>query len=1034
MTSKSDKMRGLFLAAIMVTSVFVGSIAFAGTAAAAANAVSVDSAVEYNSGNVELVLNDTADGAGTIDEGNVQVYVDGTQIIEDGDSTGNLADFNSDITTVDGFSGDTDRVEFDLGADVTPNRNLTVVIEDVDDDANTATNDLVAKDLTVTSQDISQIGSDKRTYQGETVAIVADTAQSSGTDVVIDGPSGVVLDGNTGDNSKVLTRSTENLELGGEYQVDFGSTGTFDRNFTVNNLQLSAEAVSTDVTAGDDIEVDASAIRGPAGLTVEVDGPEDSSVSNTTGSLDGNGEASFDLPTEDDSDDYGDYVVTVIDNRTGIEASTDTITVSEGAESDAAFENVETEQRGDIANITVSLTGDATHATLALGTDNSAYETNVTVEDKNEDGEVTLQWNSFLADNRSANNPAEIGNNYDAGGDDIQWSAVGDDEVTGTNVSTEIGAGPQHVIATGTYTMNVKPGQSTVERATDRSTITLEERDSSSVQLWTAPAGADEDISSVSDITDAADAGTLTQTEDIAKNDVLVAQITAEGLEGAFENQTRVSDGDTEAWYNLTANQTVYLNHTEQVGSSSNQSPAEIKIAAGTSGVSVIGDADSDTYYVIHDTDDISAIEADETYNTEFRFTSQGNNSANFGLIAPNADDEFEDEVTETSFEVSDGSATIDTEDDMITVSQADGQEISGTSTYAPGTELDLVIQSESGSSSQFVIDPETFEVSEDGTWSVTANFSSYNVGSTFTADLTKASDGSDEDVDVDGEIRGPPEVISLEFSDQERRGEVVVVDSVELNDGGFVAIHEGSASGDVIGVSDYIDENDATQNLRITLDEPLDSDTTLVAMPHLDTNGNEEFDFNGSDVDGPYTENGSAVTATANYSVEGSEADFQVSNLDPTEATATAGDTVDVSATVSNEGNAEGTQTVELQVDGTSVDSEEVTLGAGENATVEFSADTSGLEAGDLTHGVYTDDSSQEGTLTVESDGGDETPTPTPTPEPSDDDGTATAEPSDDDGDDTETTEGESGPGFGIIVSVLALLGAALLAARRNN
>ncbi|MEF8787395.1 MAG: PGF-CTERM sorting domain-containing protein, partial [Haloarculaceae archaeon] len=38
------------------------------------------------------------------------------------------------------------------------------------------------------------------------------------------------------------------------------------------------------------------------------------------------------------------------------------------------------------------------------------------------------------------------------------------------------------------------------------------------------------------------------------------------------------------------------------------------------------------------------------------------------------------------------------------------------------------------------------------------------------------------------------------------------------------------------------------------------------------------------------------------------------------------------------------------------------------------------------------------------------------------------------DDGEDTETTEGESGPGFGIIVSVLALLGAALLAARRNN
>ncbi|WP_302082560.1 surface glycoprotein [Salinibaculum rarum] len=47
MTSKNEKLRGLFLAAIMVTSVFVGSIALTGTVAAA-NQPTVDSAVEYN--------------------------------------------------------------------------------------------------------------------------------------------------------------------------------------------------------------------------------------------------------------------------------------------------------------------------------------------------------------------------------------------------------------------------------------------------------------------------------------------------------------------------------------------------------------------------------------------------------------------------------------------------------------------------------------------------------------------------------------------------------------------------------------------------------------------------------------------------------------------------------------------------------------------------------------------------------------------------------------------------------------------------
>jgi PGF-CTERM protein len=36
--------------------------------------------------------------------------------------------------------------------------------------------------------------------------------------------------------------------------------------------------------------------------------------------------------------------------------------------------------------------------------------------------------------------------------------------------------------------------------------------------------------------------------------------------------------------------------------------------------------------------------------------------------------------------------------------------------------------------------------------------------------------------------------------------------------------------------------------------------------MPHLDTNGNEEYDFPGAD--GPYTEDGSAVTDSANVTV----------------------------------------------------------------------------------------------------------------------------------------------------------------------
>jgi PGF-CTERM protein len=54
------------------------------------------------------------------------------------------------------------------------------------------------------------------------------------------------------------------------------------------------------------------------------------------------------------------------------------------------------------------------------------------------------------------------------------------------------------------------------------------------------------------------------------------------------------------------------------------------------------------------------------------------------------------------------------------------------------------------------------------------------------------------------------------------------------------------------------------------------------------------------------------------------------------------------------------------------------------------------------------------------------QTPTPTPTPTP-------TAEPPTDTPTDTPTPTPEDGqPGFGIVVALLAMLGAALLAARR--
>jgi hypothetical protein len=113
----------------------------------------------------------------------------------------------------------------------------------------------------------------------------------------------------------------------------------------------------------------------------------------------------------------------------------------------------------------------------------------------------------------------------------------------------------------------------------------------------------------------------------------------------------------------------------------------------------------------------------------------------------------------------------------------------------------------------------------------------------------------------------------SVTFDNQSSDGTTVTVESITMSKGGFVAIH--NTSGPVIGVSEYLSAG-THENIEITLFDVLGQDfaegmaleenQTLIAMPHLDTNGNEKYEFvsSGGSEDGPYTADGSAVVDTA--------------------------------------------------------------------------------------------------------------------------------------------------------------------------
>ncbi|WP_233514219.1 MULTISPECIES: hypothetical protein [unclassified Haloferax] len=106
----------------------------------------------------------------------------------------------------------------------------------------------------------------------------------------------------------------------------------------------------------------------------------------------------------------------------------------------------------------------------------------------------------------------------------------------------------------------------------------------------------------------------------------------------------------------------------------------------------------------------------------------------------------------------------------------------------------------------------------------------------------------------------------TVEFEDQNSNGATVTVASATLSEGGFVVIH--NESGDVVGISNYIEESNS--NIRIFLTESLSESATLTAMAHLDTNNNQQLDFLSSDgaEDGPYTMDGSPITDDAEITV----------------------------------------------------------------------------------------------------------------------------------------------------------------------
>lgn len=122
----------------------------------------------------------------------------------------------------------------------------------------------------------------------------------------------------------------------------------------------------------------------------------------------------------------------------------------------------------------------------------------------------------------------------------------------------------------------------------------------------------------------------------------------------------------------------------------------------------------------------------------------------------------------------------------------------------------------------------------------------------------------------------------SLDFNNQQLRrsgdGLRLTLSQVNLSQGGFIAVHDqrylpptNNPLSSTIGLSRYL-ESGTHQNVTIRLIEgSINRSQTVIAIPYLDTNGNQRFDYvrSGGEADYAYITQGSGAATVINQTAE---------------------------------------------------------------------------------------------------------------------------------------------------------------------
>lgn len=751
MTSKSVKIRSLILTALMVFSVFAGTVALSGSAAAAGNtsgSADVNKATHYvdSAGNavLEVSFDENLDPV-TGDDEDIYIQTDdgnNISIISDGSTTSNVSSVRQ--------NGQYGRIVVSLGAapDNVQNRVDNITVNDIEDagdgETTSGTFDVRYAATTLNTADDPNANDESddvavSAYRGANVSLVnAQNANNESFDIT-GADNDVDRTRGTGINSETYAFDTDDLDLGDYYVVD--STG--------QNVTLEIEDLGLDVSADEDsfddnenVTVTAEAEDIDRDVEVDLLDSNGDSVATETGTIDSDGEVEIDFGTQDADENY---TAEVTDLDTGVTAESDGFDVVEVGDEEAGFNNSNLQEaRGDVANITVELDNTDT-ATVQVGdSDDDNYYVSAVVEDDDDDGIAYVNFNSFNAGADSASNvlnsDTDSLSDYDQGG-------------SFTDTNRDVGS---DILESADYDVLAVSGDKDTEDVDNNgeitgedsvATLTLGERSTDSAQVWTAPEDSYSDLSDTDGegFASYVEAGNLTQSNTIAQGDTLVVEVTANGLEGALEY-------NSDDYATLSGTGDFFSLVIEEDSSAANADPASINVSelegdnVSVEYVDTEGQG-ADTHYVVINSENL--VDSGDANDPSYAFSDHEDGdsyTANFSVHDEDADGEdLQDEDgnaasdivdstegVEDGFSVEDPEVDVDTNaEDFVVLEAGDGQEITGDTNFAPGTELTLRVRSD-GAPVPFLYQPEPV-IQSDGTFSGTVNFSSENEGGNFT-------------------------------------------------------------------------------------------------------------------------------------------------------------------------------------------------------------------------------------------------------------------------------------------------------------